>query len=93
MATKVGTKGQVVIDQPIREQLGIQPGMIAVQEVVDGAVVIHFLPGTHTRSLAGALRPYVRRWPSEAERERLEDEAWADEVAERWRATEGPAAQ
>lgn len=84
MATKVGPKGQVVIDQPIRKQLGIRPGMIAVQEVVDGAVVIRFQPAAHRRSLAGAARPFIRRWPKEEELERLED-AWAEEAAERHR--------
>jgi len=58
--------------------------MIAVQEVRDGAVVIHFQPAAHRRSLAGAGRPFIRRWPTEEERERTED-AWADEAAERFR--------
>ena len=71
VATKVGTKGQVVIDRPNTRPLGIEPGMIAVQHVVDGAVVIRFQPAPHNRSLAGILRPHIRRWPSaEAAQER-----------------------
>jgi AbrB family looped-hinge helix DNA binding protein len=79
MATKVGTKGQVVIDREIREQLGIRPGMLAIQQVVDGHVEIRFVPGAHQRSLAGAARPFVRRSPSAEELEST-DELWAEEV-------------
>ncbi|MFN0071311.1 MAG: AbrB/MazE/SpoVT family DNA-binding domain-containing protein [Chloroflexota bacterium] len=69
MATLVGAKGQVVTDQPIRERLGVSPGMLAVQTVDDNTVVIRFLPAEHNESLAGSLRPHVKRWPS-SEQER-----------------------
>lgn len=84
MATKVGSKGQIVIEGPIRAQLGIEPGMIAIQHVIDGALVIRFQPAPHNRSLAGILRPHIRRWPTAEELEN-EDEAWADAAAERYR--------
>ena len=86
MATKVGTKGQVVIDRRIREQLGIRPGMLAVQIPVDGHVEMYFLPAPHNESLAGAARPFIKRFPTAEELEHLED-AWAEEAARRYRET------
>jgi bifunctional DNA-binding transcriptional regulator/antitoxin component of YhaV-PrlF toxin-antitoxin module len=58
--TTVGTKYQVVIEQSVRERLGIQPGWIAVQTVVDDHVEMRFLPPEHDRSLAGSLKEYSR---------------------------------
>lgn len=85
MATRVGAKGQVVIDQPIREQLGVMPGMLAVQTVVDDSVVIRFFPAAHEHSLAGALRPHVKHWPrDDEERQRLEAAAWEEDVVDRY---------
>jgi AbrB family looped-hinge helix DNA binding protein len=61
MNYKVGPKGQVVIPKEIREQLGVQSGWGAVQEVMDDHVEIYFLPPEHHRSLLGVLRPYLQR--------------------------------
>lgn len=55
MASKVGTKGQIVIAKEIRDELGIEPGWTAFQQVVDGHVEVYFLPPKHTRSLYGIL--------------------------------------
>jgi len=60
VATKVGTKGQVVIEQDTREKLGVLPGMLAIQRVVDDPVEVRFVPGRHNRSLAGAARPFMK---------------------------------
>ena len=79
MPTKVGTKGQVVIEQAIREELGIKPGMLAIQQVVDGSVQIAFVEIGHNRSLAGAARPFITRWPTPEERDNY-DELWAEEA-------------
>jgi AbrB family looped-hinge helix DNA binding protein len=43
MATVMGPKGQVTISKEIRERLGIGPGWMAVQHVVDEHVELHFV--------------------------------------------------
>ena len=60
MANVVGTKGQVVIDKAIRDRLGIGPGWLALQRLVDDHVEIYFLPAEHNRSLAGCLKEYLK---------------------------------
>lgn len=67
----VGTKGQVVVEKAIREQLGVKPGWQVMQRVVDGHVELHFLPPRHNRSLAGVLKPHLKR-------HLLTDEDWAE---------------
>jgi AbrB family looped-hinge helix DNA binding protein len=59
MASKVGTKGQIVIEKEIRDRLGIEPGAMAIQQVVDGHLEVYFVPPPHNRSLRGILRPYI----------------------------------
>lgn len=59
MANKVGGKGQVVIDKAIRDQLGIGPGWLTYQRIVDHHVEIYFVTPEHNRSLAGSLAPYT----------------------------------
>jgi AbrB family looped-hinge helix DNA binding protein len=93
MATRVGAKGQVVIEKEIRDRLGVAPGWRAVQRLVDNHVEIHFFPPVrlHNRSLRGVLRPYSNvTVPPEAwhaARERAweeaarEAEAWLNEPA------------
>ena len=55
MTTKVGSKGQIVIEKQIRDELGIEEGSWAVQTVVDGHVEVDFFPPEHNESLYGAL--------------------------------------
>ncbi len=78
MANRVGPKGQVVIEKAIRDRLGVQPGWIALQRLVDGRVEISFLPPEHTASLAGILDPYtnVKIPPGNAWR-LAREKAWA----------------
>ena len=77
MANKVGTKGQVVIDKEIRERLGIEPGWLALQLVVDDHVEIYFLPPEHRRSLRGSLAPYTNvRIGSGPEWDKARQTAW-----------------
>lgn len=59
MATRVGAKGQIVIEKEVRDELGIEPGWEALQLVVDGHLEVHFIPPRHNRSLAGILAPYT----------------------------------
>ena len=59
MATKVGTKGQVVIDKQIRDRLGIGAGWLALQRLVDDHVEIYFVGPEHNRSLMGSLKKFV----------------------------------
>ncbi len=56
MPGTVSSRGQITIDLDARRELGIEPGMVAHQRVVDGRLEVVFLPAPHTRSLAGVLR-------------------------------------
>lgn len=55
MTSRVSEGGQITIDPDVREQLGIEPGMIAYQRVVNGRLEVIFLPAPHRRSLAGVF--------------------------------------
>ena len=81
MAAIVGTKGQVVIDKSIRDQLGITPGWRAYQTVEEGCVKIYFRPPSHSRSLLGYLREHIT---TDAE-ERLTRMSWAEMEDEGWK--------
>lgn len=85
MATTVGPKGQVVIEKEIRERLGIQPGAMAIQRVVEDHVEIRFVPPPHGRSLRGLLQPYLRRPIPPAEWDAAREEAWAEVAQEQER--------
>lgn len=81
MTSKVGERGQITIEKAIRDRLGIKPNDIAVQEVVDGRVVLHFIPAPHRRSLFGVLKPRpkkpIKDWRKAKER------AWEARARER----------
>lgn len=77
MATTVGTKGQVVIEKRIRDKLGIQPGWMALQMLVDDHVEIRFLPPEHNESLRGILAPYTDvSFPTEEALREAIERAW-----------------
>lgn len=89
MATKVGPEGQVVIEQAIRDELGVEPGWTALQLLVDGHVELYFIPPEHNDSLLGVLAQYtdVRIPDEDALHDAIE---WARgeeaaEAIERWR--------
>lgn len=56
MANVVGERYQITIDRHVRDELGVNPGDLAVERVEDGRLVIEFVPKPHRRSLYGALR-------------------------------------
>ena len=85
MSTQVGTKGQVVIEKPIREALGVEPGYVAVQRIVGHRVEIAFYPPDHASSLRGALSGYIGE--PVAEYGDAEDRAWT--AAARVKAADG----
>ena len=82
MPNVVGTKGQIVIEKPIRDALRIKPGSIAVQNIVGDHIEVRFLPPEHDRSLRGALASYVEHT--------LPPEEWAEERAKAWTKDEAP---
>lgn len=62
LGTSVGQRGQITIEKEIREKLGIKPKDIALQAIVDGRLVLTFVPRyePHMRSVAGILGPPPR---------------------------------
>ena len=82
MSAKVGTKGQVVIEKAIRDQLGIESGWRAYQILEDGCVKIYFRPPPHNRSLKGALKKYV----APETLERFQGMSWGEVREEAWTA-------
>ena len=89
MANVVGTKGQVVINKEIRQKLGIEPGWLALQRIVDDHVEIHFLPPEHNRSLAGSLKEHIK--PGVAEGlswQEIRELAWSEAVKD-WESGKG----
>ena len=77
MATKVGTKGQVVVEKQIREKLGVKPGWMAIQRLVDDHVELYFVPPEHNRSLMGSLKKYIKVQVPEGEAwDRAREQAW-----------------
>lgn len=64
MAYAVGPKGQIVIAKEIRERLGIGPGWVAVQTLVDDHVEVYFVPPEHRRSLKGILADKGKAQPA-----------------------------
>jgi AbrB family looped-hinge helix DNA binding protein len=78
MSHKVGTKGQIVIEKHIREQLGVQPGWQALQTLVDDHIEIYFVPPEHHRSLGGNLAKYIKdRAPTDEALRKAKMKAWA----------------
>lgn len=76
MGYKVGTKGQVVIDREIREDLGIKPGFVAVQRRVGNHVEMRFYPAEHNRSLRGILADAVTREAEPEDWGKIRQAAW-----------------
>jgi bifunctional DNA-binding transcriptional regulator/antitoxin component of YhaV-PrlF toxin-antitoxin module len=84
MSNLVGEKGQVVIQKPLREALGVQPGFVTVQTLVNDHIEIRFYPPEHTRSLRGALKKYATRILSTGELREAREKAWDEAVTVDW---------
>lgn len=78
MPRKVGTKGQVVIEKELRDRLGVKPGHLVVQRIVDDHVEMRFHPPEHDRSLRGALSGAARRTVPLDEWNDAKDRAWSE---------------
>jgi AbrB family looped-hinge helix DNA binding protein len=77
MAYAVGPKGQVVISKELRDRLGVKPGWIALERLVDDHIELYFVPPPHHRSLKGSLAPYLRADGSEPiDWDRAREAAW-----------------
>ncbi len=88
MAYTVGPKGQIVVSKEIRDRLGIKPGWLALQRVVDDHVEVYFVPPEHRRSLKGSLASYLKaKIPSGEKWNRAREKAWekaAKEKTDSW---------
>ncbi len=93
MTSKVGTKGQIVIEKAIRDELGIEPGAVAIQRVVDGHVEIYFVPAAARGSLKGRLRPLISdeviARTSQMDWHDIEEEAWREGIRDRYGRKQG----
>lgn len=72
MTNVVGDRFQITIDKELREQLGLQPGDLAVERVEGDRLVVEFLPRRHSDSLLGIFKrpglPRIEDWSSVKER-------------------------
>ena len=90
MACKVGDKGEIVIEKELREQLGIGPGWIATQRLVDNRIEIQFIPPEHDKSLKGSLAEYANEDNAFDDKDwhKIKENAWVkaiEEEADRWK--------
>lgn len=84
MVYVVGYKGQVVIAKEIRDRLGVEPGWLALQRLVDDHVEVYFLPPEHRKSLRGSLAEYVKVHVAPGEEwAKARDTAWSQAVTEK----------
>jgi len=67
--SKVSDRWQITIDRKARKQLGVKPGMIPYQRVVDGHLEVIFLPGPHNESLFGVFPAAGKQRPPITNRE------------------------
>lgn len=60
MSLKVGSKGQIIISKEIRDKMGIKPGWIALERLINDHVEVYFIPPEHEKSLKGSLLPHIK---------------------------------
>jgi hypothetical protein len=73
-----------VIEKPIREALGVEPGFISVQSLVGDHVEIRFHPAEHGRSLRGILASAAKRQVPPEQWPEAREEAWANGASADW---------
>lgn len=84
MAYTVGQKGQIVVAKEIRERLGVKPGWVALQRLVEDRVEVYFLPPEHRDSLKGSLANHLKaRLSSGEEWDEARKAAWRDAATRR----------
>ena len=71
VAHTVDSQGQLVIEKEIRKALKVEPGSVALQQLVGDHVEIRFYPAEHKSSLRGILGASRKR--------RIPPETWEDE--------------
>jgi bifunctional DNA-binding transcriptional regulator/antitoxin component of YhaV-PrlF toxin-antitoxin module len=83
-ANIVGPKGQVVIAKEYRDQLGIEPGWIALQRLEDDHIEVYFVPPGHKKSLKGCLAGQTKtRLAAGREWDEARDSAWKKAAEEK----------
>ncbi len=82
MLATVGQKGQVVIEKALRDALGLQPGYVAVQKLVNDHLEIYFYPPEHKRSLRGVLANKIQKPMVTTDWQAVREAAWREAVAE-----------
>jgi len=89
MARVVGARGQVVIAKEIRQQLGVEPGWMALQRLVGDHVEVYFVPPEHTKSLKGSLAAHLKvPIPPGEEWDGARQAAWTKAAREKAEASE-----
>ena len=89
MPSVIGKRGQIVIGKPNRDALGLKPGYIAVQHLVDDHVEIFFYPPEHEKSLSGILAHHAKRSAPVEDWPKVREEAWSNMVRSEWEKHEG----
>ncbi len=84
MPSIIGKRGQIVIEKSIRDTLGLKPGYIAIQHLVDDHIEVFFYPPEHEKSLRGILAHHVNRSKPMGDWSQAREEAWASSVRSEW---------
>ena len=84
MASILGSKGQVVIEKPIRDALGLEPGFVSSQTLVGDHIEIRFFPPEHDRSLRGILSFATKKALDPERWDEVRSKAWVEAARESW---------
>jgi bifunctional DNA-binding transcriptional regulator/antitoxin component of YhaV-PrlF toxin-antitoxin module len=84
MPSVIGQRGQIVIEKPIRDALGLEPGYVAVQILVNDHVELHFYPPEHRDSLRGLLAEDVKQSVAPEQWQKMRQAAWYEAINAHW---------